>query len=319
MDGEGGEMPKRPFSPIVLALFFPASACAGGEVLAGDGCCDPAPDRPEVSEPCPDFVDSDEDTIADHMEGTDDLDGDTVPNHLDPDSDGDTIPDSVEAGDDDPCTHPEDTDWGYDSDGNQLGDGLPDFLDTDSDNDGLTDDEEVELGTDPYIKDTDGDGVWDLGELAFGSDPTDPSSTMDPDDIFAVLRYFAHEHEMRRIGFEHTGTSVVDIGLTVEDEPDDPPAGDFDASSFIKDVAPMPGGPPWDPGYSHEDANYFYGVEPGTEVEFEVDLYNNMVPGYSGTYVFKAWIVALGNGEVELDRHMVVVIVPYSEYPHIGP
>jgi len=43
----------------------------------------------------------------------------------------------------------------------------------DSDQDGLTDDEEAELGTDPYLKDTDADSYWDSWELDEGTDPLD--------------------------------------------------------------------------------------------------------------------------------------------------
>ena len=41
-------------------------------------------------------------------------------------------------------------------------DGIPDHLDTDSDNDGLDDQDEITVGTDPYVfEDNDGDGIAD--------------------------------------------------------------------------------------------------------------------------------------------------------------
>ncbi len=46
---------------------------------------------------------------------------------------------------------------------------------TDSDGDGLTDEEEEEMGTDPYTSDTDGDGISDGDEVAMDTDPTDAS------------------------------------------------------------------------------------------------------------------------------------------------
>ena len=49
----------------------------------------------------------------------------------------------------------------------------------DSDNDGLTDEEEAEIGTDPFNPDTDGDGLTDWEELEIGSDPLDPDTDND--------------------------------------------------------------------------------------------------------------------------------------------
>ncbi len=69
--------------------------------------------------------DSDNDGIADDIEGTVDTDGDTVSDYLDLDSDNDGITDLVEGM--------------IDSDA----DGLRDYIDTDSDNDGIDDSTEV--------------------------------------------------------------------------------------------------------------------------------------------------------------------------------
>lgn len=71
--------------------------------------------------------DSDDDSVPDAVEGSQDTDGDGVKDSLDTDSDGDGIPDSIEAGPD--SQNPVDTD----------GDGTPDYKDTDSDNDGVPD------------------------------------------------------------------------------------------------------------------------------------------------------------------------------------
>ncbi len=78
--------------------------------------------------------DSDNDSIPDAVEGSQDTDGDGVKDSLDTDSDGDGIPDSVEAGPD--PQNPVDTD----------GDGTPDYKDTDSDNDGVPDEFESRGG-----------------------------------------------------------------------------------------------------------------------------------------------------------------------------
>ena len=100
-----------------------------------------------ISDDNPNFKDSDNDTIMDFYEMCDgsssncktDLDGDTIPNHLDLDSDGDTIPDSVEAGDiqigGTPAFALDYTTYAFlntDSDGNTIPDNLeacPDFAD----------------------------------------------------------------------------------------------------------------------------------------------------------------------------------------------
>jgi PKD repeat protein len=61
-------------------------------------------------------------------------------------------------------------------------DGIPDSEDPDDDNDGLTDIEELNMGTNPLLKDTDGDGINDnLDEY-----PTDPDRwrTSEPDGDF---------------------------------------------------------------------------------------------------------------------------------------
>jgi MYXO-CTERM domain-containing protein len=123
------------------------------------------------------LLDQDLDTILDSEEGTDDADGDTIPNLQDPDADGDTIADEHEAGDEDRTTAPVDTD----------GDGTPDYLDLDTDDDGVDDADEAgdaDLATPPV--DTDGDGTPDFrdtdsddDDLDDGEDPcrTDPTNT----------------------------------------------------------------------------------------------------------------------------------------------
>jgi len=105
--------------------------------------------------------------VPDAAEGTDDVDGDGLPNYLDDDSDGDGLGDLDEAGDD--------PDVPLDSDG----DGYLDLEDTDSDDDGIPDSEEGGHGTDRTLRDTDGDGYTDLAEITVGSDPLDASSVIE--------------------------------------------------------------------------------------------------------------------------------------------
>ncbi len=191
----------RPVEDLILVSFLLA-ACDSSGLLSGDARTDPVVDAFDVysEDPCDSYTDADGDTIPDSIEGTGDFDGDTIPNMLDDDSDGDTIPDSVEAGDDDLCTHPVNSDWGYDTHGNPTGDELPDFLDTDSDNDGLSDFDEAHVhGTDPLDRDTDDDGYTDLVEVAVGSDPLDPASRPDADTIIVELEYMGPEHEFRNV------------------------------------------------------------------------------------------------------------------------
>ncbi len=94
-------------------------------------------------------TDSDGDMSLDRVEGTEDEDGDGIPNYLDPtttvaDTDGDGIADAIECPAE-PCR---------DSDG----DGIVDSMDADDDNDGLPTYFEMVPG---IATDTDGDGVLD--------------------------------------------------------------------------------------------------------------------------------------------------------------
>ena len=96
-----------------------------------------------------------------------DTDGDGIEDYMDLDSDGDGFPDSVEAGDADPFTQPEDSD----------SDGVPDFQDTDSDNNGYPDaiegDGDFDLDGIPNYRDIDDDNdfVRDRDELDGILDP----------------------------------------------------------------------------------------------------------------------------------------------------
>jgi hypothetical protein len=101
-----------------------------------------------------------------------------------------------------------------------------------------------------------------------------------------------------------------DVNAIGQDEPDDPPGADYDASLFIKDITPVSGFPAPPEGYREMDETFFYGVVPGTQVTFQVDFYNNTVPPLDTAQVFKAWIIVLGNSVARLDSRKVVIIVP---------
>lgn len=127
-----------------------------------------------------DALDSDNDGIADSIEGTRDSDGDDVVDSLDLDSDNDGLPDAYEAGIVADNSMPIDTD----------GDGIPDYRDRDSDNDGLSDTLESQgLAADTDrngvlddFTDNDGDGQDD-GNAAFPVTPEDVDTDGNPDHL----------------------------------------------------------------------------------------------------------------------------------------
>jgi gliding motility-associated-like protein len=99
------------------------------------------------------LLDCDADGITNKVEGTQDFDGDGIPNCLDTDSDGDSISDKLET--------TVDTDK----------DGKPDYLDLDSDNDGILDSVENRVCTGTGILcDTDADGKPNFRDLDSDAD-----------------------------------------------------------------------------------------------------------------------------------------------------
>ena len=139
--------------------------------------------------------DPDGDFISSMDEGTDDADGDGVPNRNDDDSDGDGISDRIEAGDMDCTTPPVDIDR----------DGIPDFLDLDSNGDGIPDAEQRDSDLDgdgiPDARDTDvdGDGIPNIDELGPGGELTDTDGDGTPDvrDLDSDGDTILDEHEGR--------------------------------------------------------------------------------------------------------------------------
>ncbi len=99
------------------------------------------------------LLDCDADGVTNQVEGTQDFDGDGIPNCLDTDSDGDSISDKLET--------TVDTDK----------DGKPDYLDLDSDNDGILDSVENKACTGTGILcDTDADGIPNFRDLDSDAD-----------------------------------------------------------------------------------------------------------------------------------------------------
>ena len=123
--------------------------------------------------------DVDGDTVSSVHEGEGDLDGDGLPNYLDPDSDGDGISDEVESGDTDCFSPPVDSD----------GDLIPNFLDEDSDGDSIADqteglDDADRDGVPNYLDlDADGDGFADAeeaGDSILATAPFECMAEVDP-------------------------------------------------------------------------------------------------------------------------------------------
>ena len=117
---------------------------------------------------------------------------------------------------------------------------------------------------------------------------------------------------------------AMDIDTAVADLPDlyeEPGWVEVDASCFIKRRTPQPG---WIPpeGKTPEEAvlsyddSAFYVVIPGTQLTFELELQNAADAGGACfdaddlPRAFLATIVVRGNGRIELDERIVVIVVP---------
>jgi hypothetical protein len=111
------------------------------------------------------------------------------------------------------------------------------------------------------------------------------------------------------------GGTPQDVSTTTENiagiNPDD-----FDATRFIKSIVPVEGyrdgmaGANPGVSYTSKDATSFYGVIPGTLVDFDVDFWNDVRPAAEVAEVFQARIVVMGNGVARLDERRVFIIVP---------
>ncbi|MCB9591128.1 MAG: hypothetical protein H6719_00225 [Sandaracinaceae bacterium] len=105
------------------------------------------------------------------------------------------------------------------------------------------------------------------------------------------------------------GRTPQDVTTTTEDVPPNP--GGVDATRFIVSIVPLEGyGPAAGTGYDHKDETTFYGVTPGTQVEFTVDFYNDFVEPPATAQVYRARIVVIGNGVARLSERNVYIIVP---------
>ena len=106
-----------------------------------------------------------------------------------------------------------------------------------------------------------------------------------------------------------TGTPQ-DVSTRTENVPGNP--DDFDATLFIKSITPEEGYRDGiaGTGYTSKDATTFYGVIPGTYVDFAIDFHNDVRPPAATAQIFQARIIVVGNGVADLDRRNVYIIVP---------
>ena len=87
---------------------------------------------------------------------------------------------------------------------------------------------------------------------------------------------------------------------------------EFDATLFIKAIVPVEGYQEGiaGEGYSSRDEVAFYGVIPGTQVDFSVDFLNDVREGAEAAEIFRAGIIVVGNAVADLDVRNVYIVVP---------
>lgn len=113
---------------------------------------------------------------------------------------------------------------------------------------------------------------------------------------------------------ELVGGTPQDVSTRTENVAGNP--DEFDATLFIKSITAIEGyrdgipGPNPGVSYTSHDATTFYGVIPGTMVDFEVDFWNDVRPPAATAQVFQARIVVVGNGVARLDERRVFIVVP---------
>lgn len=87
---------------------------------------------------------------------------------------------------------------------------------------------------------------------------------------------------------------------------------EFDATLFIKSIVPIEGYQAGiaGAGYASKDDVAFYGVIPGTQVEFGIDFYNDVRAPAATAQIFRARIIVVGNGVADLSARNVYIVVP---------
>ncbi len=103
-----------------------------------------------------------------------------------------------------------------------------------------------------------------------------------------------------------------DITTTVQSDPMATGLGTHTTADFVRAITPASGTPPAPTGYNSADATTFYGVLPTTQVTFDVDLYNDFVPGGMTAQLFQATINVLGRAGTTVDHRQVYIVVPVT-------
>lgn len=102
-----------------------------------------------------------------------------------------------------------------------------------------------------------------------------------------------------------------DVNTRTENVPGNP--DDFDARLFILSITPLEAyrdGAACPACYTRTDSTTFYGVIPGTEVEFDIEFKNDVRMGQETAEIFRAKIFVVGNGVTDLDERQVYIVVP---------
>ncbi len=109
---------------------------------------------------------------------------------------------------------------------------------------------------------------------------------------------------------ELVGGTPQDVSTRTENVPGNP--DEFDATLFIKSIVPLEGYRDGiaGTGYDSKDDTTFYGVIPGTLVDFTIDFWNDVRPPAATAQIFKAKIIVVGNGVADLDSRNVYIVVP---------
>jgi hypothetical protein len=110
---------------------------------------------------------------------------------------------------------------------------------------------------------------------------------------------------------ELVGGVVQDVSTRTENVDGNP--DDFDATQFIKAIVAVEGYGPGGvagTGYDSKSTDQFFGVVPGTQVDFSIDFYNDVRPPADTSQIFEARIIVVGNGVADLDSRNVYIVVP---------
>jgi hypothetical protein len=109
---------------------------------------------------------------------------------------------------------------------------------------------------------------------------------------------------------ELVGGTPQDVTTRSENVPGNPDG--VDATRFIQAITPLEGyrDDVAGAGYTSKDATAFYGVIPGTMVEFDVDFWNGIREQGDVAQVFVAKIIVVGNRVTDLDERVAYILVP---------